>query len=147
MRKLISFGICAVIIASVVLFLLHDPAAPEQTSASLSFESIAWQELKRNPLTTTGPTPPPRTSSTIEAPPVASLIDGLESRLLHEPDDAKGWALLAQSYAFIGNERAAERALGRALELGMDEQALREKVVVAAREAPQRDWIERVVGN
>lgn len=67
--------------------------------------------------------------------PVASLIGGLEARLAEQPDDSKGWALLAQSYSFIGNTEAAERAAARAIELGFDESELRTRVDAARREA------------
>lgn len=70
------------------------------------------------------------------AAPVASLIGGLEQRLADNPDDAKGWALLAQSYAFVGNTEGAERARQRAVDLGFDELALEQRVKLAERNPP-----------
>lgn len=67
------------------------------------------------------------------AAPVSSLIGGLEQRLADNPNDAKGWALLAQSYAFVGNTEGAERARQRAVELGFDDLALEQRVKLAER--------------
>jgi hypothetical protein len=67
--------------------------------------------------------------------PVASLIGGLEARLAARPADPKGWALLAQSYSFVGNGEGAERAIRRAVELGFSESELRERVELARRSA------------
>ena len=50
-----------------------------------------------------------------------------------QPDDANGWALLAQSYAFMGNMEAAEKAVQKAVSLGVDEKALRARVDGARR--------------
>jgi cytochrome c-type biogenesis protein CcmH len=66
---------------------------------------------------------------------VPSLIDGLESRLASEPDNASGWALLAQSYAFVGNTDGANEAMRRAVDLGLDEADLRQRVQSARRDA------------
>lgn len=64
---------------------------------------------------------------------VESLIAPLESRLAKQPKDVKGWALLAQSYAYVGDDAAAEKALSRAVELGMDEATLRARLDAARR--------------
>lgn len=71
----------------------------------------------------------------MQAGSVESLLAGLEARLAAQPNDANGWALLAQSYAYTANEEAGERAIRRAVELGVDEQALRERVALAKRSA------------
>jgi cytochrome c-type biogenesis protein CcmH len=65
--------------------------------------------------------------------PVGDLIAGLEQRLAQNPADSKGWALLAQSHAFLGNTDAAETALAQAVALGLDENDLRHRVGLAAR--------------
>jgi cytochrome c-type biogenesis protein CcmH/NrfG len=67
--------------------------------------------------------------------PVASLIGGLEARLAANPDDSKGWALLAQSYSFVGDGEKAEQAMARAIALGFAEADLRERVKLARRTA------------
>lgn len=49
---------------------------------------------------------------------VASLVDGLRTRLEREPDDAGGWLLLAQSYDHLGRRAEAIDAYKRARSLG-----------------------------
>lgn len=51
-------------------------------------------------------------------PTVASLIDGLETRLRQESDDGAGWLLLARSYAHVGRASDALAAYGHAKSLG-----------------------------
>lgn len=72
-------------------------------------------------------------STPTQAAPVSSLVGGLEQRLAAQPNDADGWALLAQSYAFMGDAAAANGAVKKAVALGMDEQALRARVDSAIR--------------
>jgi hypothetical protein len=74
----------------------------------------------------------------VEAAPISSLVAGLEQRLAANPDDASGWVLLAQSYAFMGDAPAAEGAVRKALDLGVDEQELRARVDDAMRGAGLR---------
>jgi len=52
---------------------------------------------------------------------VTSLVGGLEARLAQDPDDAKGWLLLAKSHDHLGNRDAAWAAYARAKELGMSD--------------------------
>jgi hypothetical protein len=67
---------------------------------------------------------------------VDSMIAGLEAKLAANPEDAKGWALLAQSYSFIGDAAGTERALARAVALGFDAGDLRARVEHARRDTP-----------
>ncbi len=55
---------------------------------------------------------------------VTSLIGGLEARLAKDPNDAKGWLLLAKSHDHLGNRDAAWAAYTRAQDLGMSDEAL-----------------------
>jgi cytochrome c-type biogenesis protein CcmH/NrfG len=91
--------------------------------------------------------PVPDDNGALTAAPVADLIGRLEARLASDPNDAKGWALLAQSYAFVGDTVGAERALGRAVALGADEQALRERVQAARRGPDAHGWVEQTIGG
>ena len=50
---------------------------------------------------------------------VTSLLSGLEARLAENPDDAKGWLLLAQSYDLLGRSADAKDAYEKASALGM----------------------------
>jgi cytochrome c-type biogenesis protein CcmH/NrfG len=84
----------------------------------------------------TSVTPASVAPATREAlPSVATMIRRLEERLENEPADQKGWALLAQSYAFVGNSTAAAIAIERAVALGANELDLRARVDGASREA------------
>jgi cytochrome c-type biogenesis protein CcmH len=69
----------------------------------------------------------------MQAAPVSSLVGGLEQRLAAQPNDADGWALLAQSYAFMGDAAAADGAIKKAAALGVDERELRARVDSAMR--------------
>jgi cytochrome c-type biogenesis protein CcmH/NrfG len=61
-------------------------------------------------------------------PSVPVMIEQLETRLNAEPADAKGWSLLAKSYAYVGNDSGAESAISRAVLLGVEESTLRSQV-------------------
>ena len=50
---------------------------------------------------------------------VTSLLSGLEARLAGNPDDAKGWLLLAKSYDHLGRSADAKDAYAKAAALGM----------------------------
>ncbi len=52
---------------------------------------------------------------------VTSLVGGLEAKLAEDPNDAKGWLLLAKSHDHLGNRDAAWAAYSRARELGMSD--------------------------
>lgn len=54
---------------------------------------------------------------------VNSLIGGLEAKLAENPDDGKGWLLLAKSHEHLGNLPAARDAYRRARDLGMEDLA------------------------
>jgi cytochrome c-type biogenesis protein CcmH/NrfG len=77
-------------------------------------------------------------SQPVQAAPISSLIGGLERRLKSNPDDAAGWALLAQSYAFMGDAAAADAAVRKAIARGVDEQELRARIDDAMRGAQSR---------
>ena len=110
-----------------------------QSPITETMDSIAWPAQEA---------PAPISSpAAANIGPVGSLIDGLEARLAEQPDDAKGWALLAQSYAFVGNAQGVEQAATRAVELGFDEQSLRDRVKLAKRETQPVNWIEQAVGR
>ena len=59
---------------------------------------------------------------------VTSLVGGLEARLADNPNDAKGWLLLAKSHDHLGDQRAAWAAYARAKELGMGDDSLEIKL-------------------
>lgn len=49
---------------------------------------------------------------------VASLVTGLEEKLSLNPDDSKGWLLLAKSYQHLGRPDDAREAYRKAAALG-----------------------------
>jgi hypothetical protein len=101
----------------------NDGAAPVA-----GIDTIAWP-----PRGTAPPASPGNGAAPVDS--VDSMIVGLERRLEREPDDAKGWALLAQSYAFLGRQGDAETAMAKAVARGFGEADLRQRVSLAAREA------------
>ena len=76
----------------------------------------------------------PTAQSTSQVASVPSLVDGLKRRLESDPDNASGWALLAQSYAYTGQAELAEQAMARAVDLGLDETDLKQRVDSARRD-------------
>jgi cytochrome c-type biogenesis protein CcmH len=55
---------------------------------------------------------------------VTELLAGLEQRLVENPDDAKGWLLLAKSYDHLGRTEDAAAAYDRARNLGLSDDSL-----------------------
>ena len=114
-----AVAVLAPLALAVAISVFHNNADPAGTSANA--DSIAWPTARR------GTAPASRDSRSVA--PVGDLIAGLEQRLVQNPDDAKGWVLLAQSYQFLGNTERAKAAVARAVALGMDEADLRQRVV------------------
>jgi len=78
--------------------------------------------------TAAGAGPATSPSSGNKAASVTSLVGGLEARLADDPNDAKGWLLLAKSHDHLGNRDAAWAAYTRARELGMGDNTLEIKL-------------------
>lgn len=55
---------------------------------------------------------------------VNELLTGLERRLEENPDDAKGWLLLAKSYDHVGRHVDAAAAYDKAVNLGLSDEVL-----------------------
>jgi hypothetical protein len=55
---------------------------------------------------------------------VASMVDGLAERLAQEPNDGKGWLLLARSYKHLNRTSDAVAAYAKAVALGETDAAL-----------------------
>lgn len=55
---------------------------------------------------------------------VSTLLDGLEARLQDDPEDARGWLLLAKSYDHLGRTEEAAMAYGKAAALGLTDDVL-----------------------
>lgn len=63
----------------------------------------------------------PAASEQAKAASVTELLAGLEQRLEENPDDAKGWLLLAKSYDHVGRPEDAAAAYDKARELGLSD--------------------------
>lgn len=138
-RSAVVFSILVAFIAGAAGILIHARGdAREEPNGKFANTRLSMRELE------TASSRLPRQGAALRATDsangdariasVPSLIGGLEKRLESNPDDARGWALLAQSYAFTGRLDAAERALQRAVALGADETDLRQRVQSASRD-------------
>ena len=123
---ILSTGAIIVLIAAVVIAGIVDRQTSNDTvSAIAGLESIAWPREST--------TRAPVAAAPTNVAPVGDLITGLEARLEQNPSDVKGWALLAQSYAFIADADGTEIALEKAVALGFDEADLRQRIELASR--------------
>jgi hypothetical protein len=140
-------GIVALVVSTlgVGITVYFDRTSDESLRFAQSAESIAFPLQEPLPRLTPAAPAPASTGSVIQAPPIDTLIGGLEARLAAEPNDASGWTLLAQSYAFVANTAEAENAVRRAVALGVDEQTLRDQVRRAERSAPPKDWVQEMI--
>lgn len=106
------------------------PAFPVQANETLSAAERAtmdrWLGTQRAPAPAQD-----TTDQAAAAPPIAELVGGLEARLEAAPEDASGWALLAQTYAWLGRTDDARKAARRAVELGVDAATLDRKLIAA----------------
>jgi cytochrome c-type biogenesis protein CcmH len=116
-----------------IAYLSRNEAPGAATGRTGAIPSLAW------PATAEAPALREARGAGVQVASVESLVAGLEARLAAQPDDAEGWALLAQSYAFTSNDEALERAIRRALELGVDEATLRDRVARANRVVHSRE--------
>ncbi len=109
--------IALVVFALIASALLYSAVGdPEVTSvddelASAGARLAAARESSANP-------------SNGKAAPIGDLVSGLERRLAGNPDDGKGWLLLAKSYDHLGDPTRASSAYSRARELGFVDAAL-----------------------
>ena len=120
----------AVWLAGVGIALLMDRAPQGRSEIVRSLDSVAWPVPIQSPLVVPAATrpAPAAAGSGVQVASVESLIGRLEARLAAQPNDANGWALLAQSYAYTADDAALERAVKRAVDLGADEASLRERI-------------------
>ena len=135
-RVRLAYGALAVAVVCVAALIWrissHEPAKPQGLvalglSAGFMDMSAAAAELDI-PGVQTAPQ---------SLPPVPAMIQQLESRLQAEPADAKGWSLLAKSYAYVGDGAGVESAIAAAVRLGIDEGSLRTQVEAVRRSRQQ----------
>ena len=65
---------------------------------------------------------------------VTNLVGGLEAKLSQNPNDAKGWLLLAKSHDHLGDRQAAWAAYARARELGLNDNSFEIELVANMRQ-------------
>ncbi len=88
--------------------------------AAIGRPDVASSESVR--LASPGPgTQASASSNKTTAASVTELLAGLEQRLDENPDDAKGWLLLAKSYEHLDRHGDAAAAYDRARELGLSD--------------------------
>jgi hypothetical protein len=144
-RSFATITVAMWITAMAVVFWRNDePRGRSELVQSL--DSLAWPSTQQAVRSAPAPTAARDSTAGVQAASVESLVGGLEARLAARPDDAEGWALLAQSYAYTSNEEAVERAVRRAVELGVDEPSLRERVASAKSSAHPVDWVQQAIG-
>ncbi len=73
-------------------------------------------------------------------PSVSSLIGGLEARLEENPNDGRGWLLLAKSYEHLGRYDDAREAFAHAAALGATDEARQESSSTLTPQAAMDLW-------
>jgi cytochrome c-type biogenesis protein CcmH len=121
-------ALCAAPIFGLSLATFDAPATAMGSHAG-SAGAIAWPATSARAAT---PARPAASAAGVSAAPIGSLVAGLEARLKASPEDAAGWTLLAQTYAFLGQQAQVEQAVARAVALGVDEAQLRARIQQAA---------------
>jgi cytochrome c-type biogenesis protein CcmH/NrfG len=81
-------AICVIALVAAALYAVVD--SPDE------LRTIGRTEIELQPSTSDG--------TERKAASVTSLIVGLEARLVENPDDAKGWLLLAKSHDHLGQQ-------------------------------------------
>jgi cytochrome c-type biogenesis protein CcmH len=71
-----------------------------------------------DPITAAHGAKPGSSAGSTQLASVESMVGGLEQRLADQPDDGKGWLLLAKSYRHMGRMDDAREAYSRAESLG-----------------------------
>jgi hypothetical protein len=138
-----SVGIVALVLwvtGVTIAWLAEDKDSANSPTQSL--QSLAWPGATEPKVASELAAAP---KAVVQAAPIESLVAGLEARLAAQPNDAQGWTLLAQSYAYTADGEATERAVRRAVELGVDETMLRDRVVRARGAAHSGDWVDQAL--
>lgn len=100
----LAITVTAVVIALSLYFVVD---ASEETDAT-----------SLHPTNQTSSTASTMSSGDMQLAPVESMLSGLEQRLQQQPDDGKGWLLLAKSYRHLGRMDDARDAYKKAEALG-----------------------------
>lgn len=87
-------------------------------SALFAFILLVSFDLSAKPEFVDNSKPAHTSQSGNVAGPIEQLLEGLRARLEKQPDDVKGWVLLAKSYNHLGRTQKAEHAAAQARALG-----------------------------
>lgn len=101
---------------AIVAILLGVPAFAIGTYLFLGSPGLASASSPREVVVAQQTTSSP---SGVQAGSISSLVDGLAARLEDNPDDGKGWLLLAKSYQHLHRYEAAQDAYAKAVALGV----------------------------
>jgi len=121
MRTILLLGAAFAVPAAAVPIYLSLKTPPA------SGPEIALADLESSPLADTAPLGSPVASPSrghVQVDSVQAMTEHLAARLKTQPDDARGWALLAQSYKYLHRDEDARKAAARARELGADPKRL-----------------------
>ena len=122
-KLLVALGIAVPVVAVSIYLLLGSPGTPSGPSAVNSGAM------------TTAPVPTSREGDKVGS--VSSMIDGLAQRLEENPDDGKGWMLLARSYQHLNRHDDAAYAYSKAKGLGEFDETFEKQAVPTATSAAQ----------
>lgn len=126
-------------------FLFDAAAGRASANPADSVPSVAWPGPRASADGASTAPSPVTAASTRDGKPVVgsveSMIAPLKARLEKHPRDPKGWALLAQSYAYVGDDADAEQAIARAAAQGVDAKALRARVAAVGRSHAHSNWV------
>jgi cytochrome c-type biogenesis protein CcmH len=90
----------------------------------------------------TTPAAAPAAAPARQSAPVASLVAPLADRLAQDPNDPTGWALLGQSYDYMGEPKLAADAYRQAQAYGNDDPA-----IAAALQAAENAFINQTLSG
>jgi hypothetical protein len=110
---LVAIG--AIVLAIAMYGVLGRPGVPSSNSPATEAQNISGA-------------PTNGSGATDGLASVESLLAGLRDRLEENPDDAKGWLLLAKSYQHLGQDDEARSAYDKAAALGQTDLALSESL-------------------
>ena len=82
-------------------------------------------------------------SPTSQIPSLSSLIGGLEARLEENPNDGRGWLLLAKSYEHLGRYDDAREAFAHAAALGATDDAVLRSNSTLTPQAAMELWVNQ----
>lgn len=108
-------AISAVVLAIALYGVLGRPGVPSSNSRATEVQDVSGASTNGSA----------RTDGLAS---VESMLSGLRDRLEENPDDAKGWLLLAKSYQHLGQDDEARFAYDKAAALGQTDLALSESL-------------------